>query len=232
MFGRGGQSDQVEVEPAGEGGLVGILGPAEARGFDTREDKVIDRTLWPATVFDRGEGRFGRRLKAQYRRPSSMLISRRINDAVPPLRGSGAPILTQRTRSAICWSESFSLGGISSPSYLTASISRLSPACPAPMPVRFLPLGPAMAAVEQQFALDRLGLGRVAAVALGDQHGRIFFSKNVSCSAVGFGVVLSAGLSAPGAVGAGRGRGGTVRGVVSSWGPFGVRGLEGFPDLF
>ena len=87
------------------------------------------------------------------------------------LRGSGAPISIHFAKSATTLSGSFSFGGISRPSSCrSALMSRLSSGLPG---TTARPLSPPLrmpfARVQPQLALQLLGAGRMALVALGDQ---------------------------------------------------------------
>lgn len=56
MFGRGGESDEVEVETADECVFIGGGGGCEVVAFEFMEDEVVDGVLGPVLVIDFWDG--------------------------------------------------------------------------------------------------------------------------------------------------------------------------------
>ena len=66
----GGQSDQVEAEPADQRDLAGLGGRGEPLGLEPGQDEAVDRVAAPPTILHRGE----RRAVGRQERPVSLVL--------------------------------------------------------------------------------------------------------------------------------------------------------------
>ncbi len=113
LLGRRGQPGQVEADPADQRGPLGVGDGLEPLGLESGEQEAVDIGPGPGRVFDRRRFHHLRRLERPELPRLLQIDGPLAAGFVAELpRGSGAPILTQSSKSATTASGSWPFGGI------------------------------------------------------------------------------------------------------------------------